>query len=56
MSDNLEKIIGLVQPTAISSYTSMDYWCGKLFPARSFQNRNLLEFSKQELQFGAIGE
>jgi len=33
MSDNLEKIIGLVQPTAISSYTSMDYWCGKLFPA-----------------------
>jgi hypothetical protein len=32
MSDNLEKIIGLVQPTAISSYTSMDYWCGKLFP------------------------
>jgi len=33
MSDNLEKFIGLVQPTAISSYTPMDYWCGKLFPA-----------------------
>jgi hypothetical protein len=35
MPDNLEKIIGLVQPIVISSYTSMDYWGGKLFPISS---------------------